>query len=218
MIIKAITCKVSEECKEDFFEEQKIWKALSPLNGFLGQVGGWSKKEPLTACIFAFWENQEAYKHFMDDAHDEIFFRSNQSSTYKSIDVSLYEENITIPGSEKRIIHALKKGKYVRMARVQVKPDHSDHFIEMQETIWNPGMSVAEGLLRRSFASSKKRMRDFLVFSCWKNERFHQEYVEKHFPVLVAATKIETDVQEIEGEELVLEEAWRVLPSNNGGA
>ncbi|MGE6755612.1 YdbC family protein [Rossellomorea sp. NPDC071047] len=215
-MIKVITCKVNEESKEDFFEEQKIWKALSPLNGFLGQVGGWSKKEPLTACVFAFWENQEAYHYFMDKAHDEILLHSNQFSTYKSIDVSLYEERITIPGSEKRIIHALKKGKYVRMARVQVKPDHSDHFIEMQETLWNQGMSVAEGLLGGTFAISKKIMKDFLVFTCWGDERSHQKYVEKHFPVFVNAAKMQTDVQEIKGEELVLEEAWRVLPCNHG--
>ncbi|MHA7138563.1 YdbC family protein [Rossellomorea arthrocnemi] len=213
MIIKVITCKVSEGSKEDFFEEQKIWKALSPLNGFLGQVGGWSNKEPLTACIFAFWENQEAYQYFMDKAHDEILLHSNQSSTYKSIDVTLYEESVTIPGTEKKIIYAIEDSKYVRVAMAQVKPDHVDHFIDMQKTIWNPGMMVAEGFLGGSFAISKKRMRDFLVFTCWENERF---YVEKHFPVLVPATKMQTDVVEIKGEELVLEEAWRVLPSNNG--
>ncbi|MFI8574857.1 YdbC family protein [Rossellomorea aquimaris] len=213
MIIKVITCKVSEESKEDFFEEQKIWKALSPQNGFLGQVGGWSNKEPLTACIFAFWENQEAYQYFMDKAHDEILLHSNQSSTYKSIDVTLYEESVTIPGSEKRIIHALEDSKYVRVVMAQVKPDHVDHLIKMQKAIWNPGMSLAEGFLGGSFAISKKRMRDFLVFTCWENERF---YAEKHFPVLVTAAKMQTHVQKIKGEELVLEEAWRVLPCNNG--
>jgi len=213
MIIKVITCKVSEESKEDFFEEQKIWKALSPLNGFLGQVGGWSNKEPLTACIFAFWENQEAYQYFMEKAHDEILLHSNQSSTYKSIDVTLYEESVTIPGSEKKIIHAIEDSKYVRVAMAQVKPDHVDHFIDMQKTIWNPGMMVAEGFLGGSFAIPKKRMRDFLVFTCWENERF---YVEKHFPVLVTSAKMQTHVQKIKGEELVLEEAWRVLPCNNG--
>ncbi|MGF3105926.1 DUF4937 domain-containing protein [Rossellomorea sp. DUT-2] len=215
MIIKVITCKVSEECKEDFFEEQKIWEALSPLNGFLGQVGGWSNKEPLIACIFAFWENQEANQYFMDNSHDKILLHSNQSSTYKSIAVSLYEESFTIPGSKKKITHVLEKAKYVRVARALVKPGHADHFIDMQKEIWNPGMSLAEGFLGRSFAISKKRMRDFLVFTCWENERFHQKYVEKHFPVLVTATKMQTDVQDIKGEELVLEEAWRVLPCNN---
>ncbi|WP_299739261.1 YdbC family protein [uncultured Rossellomorea sp.] len=216
MMIKVITCKVSEERKEDFFEEQKIWKALSPLNGFLGQVGGWSDQDPSTACIFAFWENEEAYQYFMDNVHDEILLHSNQSSTYKSIDVSLYEESFTVPGSEKKITHVLEKAKYVRVARALVKPGHADHFIDMQKTIWNPGMSAAEGFLGGSFAISKKRVRDFLVFTCWGNERFHQ-IVEKHFPALVKETKMQTDVQEIMGEEVVLEEAWRVLPFNNGG-
>lgn len=216
MLIKVITCKVNEERKEDFFEEQKIWKALSPLNGFLGQVGGWSKEDPYTACIFGFWENQEAYHYFMDKAHDEILLHSNQSSTYTSIDVSLFEESITIPGLEKRITHVLERGKYVRVARALVKPGHGDHFIDRQKTIWTPGMSTAEGLLGGTFAISRKRMRDFLVFTCWENERFHQVYMEKHFPEFVTAAKTQTDVQEIKGEELVLEEAWRVLPCTNG--
>jgi hypothetical protein len=88
MILKRITCKVKEGQKEKFYEHQKQWKPLSEWKVFLGQIGGWSVKQPLTAYVYAFWENQADYDQFMEEEHDQIFVKSGQKSSYESIDVS----------------------------------------------------------------------------------------------------------------------------------
>jgi quinol monooxygenase YgiN len=213
MLIKVITCKVKEEFREAFYEEQKIWSALSPLYGFLGQTGGWSTKNPLKARIFAFWEDQKAYQYFMDHVHDEVLINSKQDSTHESIVVSLYKEVVKIPGSEKNMIQTLEKGGYVRTASTQVKHKRVNDFIRMQQTVWNPGMGEAEGMLGGTFAVSEKRKGNFLVFSCWKDGSFHRTYMEDHFPGLIAAARPQYDVEDFVGEEVRIEEDWIVLPT-----
>ncbi|RKL66561.1 hypothetical protein CR203_14835 [Salipaludibacillus neizhouensis] len=84
MIIKRISCKVREENKDVFYKHQKQWKSLSDAKGFLGQVGGWDIKQPLTACVYSCWRNLEDYQHFMKEEHDKIFFNSGQENTYES--------------------------------------------------------------------------------------------------------------------------------------
>jgi hypothetical protein len=42
----------------------------------------------LTAYVYAFWENQADYDQFMEEEHDQIFVKSDQESSYESIDVS----------------------------------------------------------------------------------------------------------------------------------
>ncbi|BCB02558.1 hypothetical protein KH172YL63_06910 [Bacillus sp. KH172YL63] len=61
------------------------------VKGFIGQIGGWSHADPLTACIYAFWESRKDYDSFMEDVHDEIFDDSGQGNTYTSIDVQLFD-------------------------------------------------------------------------------------------------------------------------------
>ncbi len=123
MIIKRISCKVKEGYKETFYEHQKQWEPLGKVKGFLGQTGGWSINHPLTACIYSFWENQTDYERFMEEEHDQIFVHSGQESTYESIDVSLFQEKIRVPGAENNIVDVVRIAKYIRVARSQVKED-----------------------------------------------------------------------------------------------
>ncbi|MGG1575111.1 DUF4937 domain-containing protein [Fictibacillus sp. NRS-1165] len=97
MLIKRISCKVIEGQMDSFYDSQKQWKSLSRVNGFIGQVGGWSKRHPLTASIYAFWESQGDYDFFMGEIHDQIFVQSRQGNTYSSIEVDMFQE-------EKRIL------------------------------------------------------------------------------------------------------------------
>lgn len=92
MFIKRISCRVKEDQTDVFSKSQEQWQSVNTIKGFLGQLGGWSIKNEFTACIFSFWENKDAYTYFMDNVHDGIFFNTNQSSTYLSIDVELFEE------------------------------------------------------------------------------------------------------------------------------
>lgn len=133
MIIKKITCKVKENQTENFSECQRRWQSINTIEGFLGQIGGWDNNEPLTACIFSFWESQSAYQFFMDKIHDPVFLNSGQEHTYTSINVELLQEEFRISGSETDIVSVLQKANYVRIAFSQVKKARVDHFIEMQK-------------------------------------------------------------------------------------
>lgn len=177
MIIKKIACKVKENQKEIFYEHQKQWKSLSKVKGFLGQIGGWSIKQPLTACIYSFWENQTYYQKFMEEQHDQIFVNSGQEITYEAIDVSLYQEELKIPGSTDNIVNVLETGNYIRIFLSRVKEHKINHFVDMQKNIWNIGMQKSEGMLGGIFACSQKQKNEFLVLTGWKNEVYHQKYM-----------------------------------------
>ncbi|ALC81930.1 MULTISPECIES: YdbC family protein [Bacillus] len=215
MIIKKISCKVTENQKEIFYEHQKQWKSLSKGKGFLGQIGGWSIEQPLTACIYSFWENQTDYQKFMEEQHDQIFVNLGQESTYESLDVSLYQEELRIPGSVDSIVNVLKISNYMRVALTQVKEHRINHFIDMQKNVWNIGMQKSEGMLGGIFACSQKQKNDFLVLTGWKNEVYHQNYTEQNFPELLKVAKPKNDLLELTGEQFKIEEAWRVCPIYN---
>lgn len=165
MIIKRILCEVNEGQKDTFYEEQKQWTPLSTVKGFLGQVGGWSKKHPLTAYVYSFWESQTHYDCFMQHIHDEIFIHSGQKETCTSIKVNLFQEKLSIPGIEEQMDKVLKNTNYIRVALAHVKEHKLPHFVEIQKKIWNAGMKKAEGVLGGTFAYSQKDSSHFLVLS-----------------------------------------------------
>jgi hypothetical protein len=90
MLIKWIRCQVAPQDKQRFGSAQARWHELHGLPGFLGQVGGWNARNPLEACVVAFWEDELSYRHFMEHAHDAIFERTGQLHTYSSISVQLF--------------------------------------------------------------------------------------------------------------------------------
>ncbi|MFE8702993.1 DUF4937 domain-containing protein [Cytobacillus sp. FJAT-54145] len=91
MLIKRITCTVDKSQKEHFHKAQIDWGKLSAVPGFVCQIGGWKVDK---AHIIALWENKDAYRHFMDAIHDEIFHDSKQEKTYRSIEVSILDEEL----------------------------------------------------------------------------------------------------------------------------
>ncbi|MDA7026368.1 YdbC family protein [Bacillus sp. CLL-7-23] len=210
MIMKRITCKVKEQQKENFYEHQKQWKSLRTVKGFLGQIGGWSTKERLTACIYAFWESLDDYQTFMEDHHDQIFVNSGQENTYESINVCLYRQLFMIAGEVVDFVHT---SQYIRVASAEVKEDRINHFVDMQKTVWNAGMQKTEGMLVGMFANSQKQKNEFLVLSGWESEAHHQNYVEQTLPELLKIAKPQHDVHVLTGEQFKVEEAWRVSPS-----
>jgi quinol monooxygenase YgiN len=210
MIIKRISCKVKEDRKETFYEHQKQWKPLSKVKGFLGQIGGWSIKQPLTACVYSIWDNQTDYEQFMEDEHDQIFVNSGQESTFESIEVSLFQEKLRVPGVEDNIVNVFKTGNYIRVALSQVEEDKIMHFVDMQENVWNTGMKKSEGMLGGTFAFSQNKSNEFLVLTGWKSEDYHQNYMKENFPKLLKTAKPKNDVLELTGEQFKVEEAWRV--------
>ncbi|XXM72483.1 YdbC family protein [Lysinibacillus sphaericus] len=210
MIIKKITCKVKPSKKEAFFENQMQWKSLREVNGFLGQLGGWSAAYPLTACIFSFWDTQRDYEYFMEEIHDGIVVRSGQGDSYESIEVNLFEEKFAITEKAEDISVIIEKANYIRTALSCVKEDAVQHFEDMQVTIWNPGMEKFTGMLGGTFAISQKQRNLFLSVTGWEDEAEHQKYVEKDFTELRNKAGTSQDALKITGEHFKVEEAWRV--------
>lgn len=92
LLVKYIRCEVEEEKRAAFSKAQEEWNRLSEVDGFLGQLGGWS--ESGEAVILGFWESRQAYQHFMEHVHDTIFLENNQGKTYRSIAVTMYEGEV----------------------------------------------------------------------------------------------------------------------------
>ncbi|UOQ95784.1 hypothetical protein MUO14_22520 [Halobacillus shinanisalinarum] len=83
----------------------------------------------------------------------------------------------------------------------------------MQRKVWNPGMKKAEGMLGGEFARSQKDGLPFLVLTGWTNHQAHQNYMAEHFSGLKETAASEQDVVELTGEQLIVEELWRISPS-----
>ncbi|MCY9186345.1 YdbC family protein [Bacillus halotolerans] len=91
MLIKKIVCGVDAANAEAFSNAQSQWGALSHVNGFIKQTGGWRKTADglFTAEITSVWENREAYDAFMENEHGIIYKEIEQKGTILSIEVTL---------------------------------------------------------------------------------------------------------------------------------
>jgi Domain of unknown function (DUF4937 len=162
MLIKRIICRVREDQKESFSKYQQQWNRLSSVKGFIGQFGGWKNGQPLTACVYAFWETRKDYDRFMEKVHDVIFLNSGQGSTYSSIDVRLYD------GNELGVMEEMSdliESQYIRVSLGQVQQDKKLNFVKKQEEIWNPGMTAADGMMGGVYAFSLEEEDRFIVLT-----------------------------------------------------
>lgn len=215
MIIKKISCNVKDEDKDLFYEHQKQWSSLSTMKGFLGQIGGWCTTPTyrLVACIYSFWDNSTNYNRFMEEHHDRIFKDLGQKKTYESININLFQDVIDIPGIENNIINILKRSNYIRISISIVKEDKIHHFVDTQKNVWNSGMQKSEGMIGGTFGSSLKTKNEFLVFTGWRRELYHQKYMNEKFSQLYQKAQPKADVYKITGEQFRVEDCWRVYPS-----
>ncbi|QTN96170.1 DUF4937 domain-containing protein [Bacillus sp. LJBV19] len=91
MLIKKIVCETDAANAEAFAQAQSQWGALSCVNGFVKQAGGWRKNADglFIAEIISVWENRQAYDDFMENEHDVIYEEIGQKTTLHSIEVAL---------------------------------------------------------------------------------------------------------------------------------
>lgn len=93
MLIKKIVCETDAANAEAFAQAQSRWGALSCVNGFVRQAGGWRKNADglFIAEIISVWEDRQAYDDFMENEHDRIYEENEQKAAILSIEVMLYE-------------------------------------------------------------------------------------------------------------------------------
>ncbi|MCP3029478.1 DUF4937 domain-containing protein [Halobacillus sp. A5] len=212
MLIKRICCSLKEGKKQTFSQQQKQWNTLCKMDGFLGQIGGFSINEPKTAWIYSFWNKEEDYRKFMAEIHDTIADHSGQANSYTTIEVALFQLKSKVVGSEKEIAHMIRRAAYIRTAFSKVKEQRIDQFIEKQQTVWNTGMQRSDGIIGGLFAQSNKLSNEYMVVTGWESEKHHQEYVDEHFPELLKQAKTGEDVLELSGDQFKVEESWRIYP------
>lgn len=206
MLIKSIICNVSDKKKELFSVAQEQWSELKGLDGFYGQIGGWDESE---ACIVSLWENMKMYQSFMNESHDKIFNDNNQESTYTSCETELYQSLFNI--TETPFVEALAHSSFLRVAICDVKQESEKQFLHMQETVWNPGIARAEGMMGgvvgRALSSNR-----YIVLSLWKDANSHKQYVKEILPQLLHTANPSQQVLHLEGKQTALVSSWSVLP------
>jgi hypothetical protein len=145
MLIKWIQCGVAD--REAFDHGQRALAGLRGLPGFLGQCGGWSRREPALAHVFGCWADRIGYDRFMAEAHNRIAIA--QAGTYDKVEVCLFERRMDIGG---RSPADFADASLMRLAHCRVKANRQARFIEAQAEIWNPGMVQAPGMRGGVFA------------------------------------------------------------------
>jgi heme-degrading monooxygenase HmoA len=208
MLIKWIVCQVPDEKREAFSKAQEAWKALTGADGFYGQWGGWNLHRPSEACIIAFWRNQNAYDQFMSSLHDTIFQANQQQHTYRSITVTVAEAAIEIPGS--RDIACALTGKWLRAADCKVDPKREQHFLKVQQTVWNPALKQSAGMLGAVAAKVNQPACRYQIFSFWEEEEAHQQYI-KSIPLLRQQAGTDRDTTNVIGYFVERNERWLVM-------
>jgi heme-degrading monooxygenase HmoA len=198
VLIKWVRCRVTD--REAFTRGQEGWKALAEVPGFLGQCGGWSRTRAGVAHVFAWWRSEDDHAAFLAGPHDGL--AAGQAGSYGEIGVRLFERELIIgagPGV----------GNVVRLAHCDVLAGREEHFVRAQSEVWNPGMEDAPGMLGGLFG---RREREFLVLTWWSSEQDHDRYQRERFPRLRKASGAADDLAAINGDLVVLEPTWTVLP------
>lgn len=210
MLLKWIVCAVPTESREAFSRAQTIWRELEPAPGFLGQIGGWNVADPTQACILGLWRDEAAYRNFMENLHDPIFERGGQRGTYAGISVLACRFVFDVPGSLDCVTVALGRAKVLRVADCILKPNRNESFLKRQQTVWNPGMKQAPGMLAGVLGQVRDAENRFLVVTAWTDLSAHQAYVTERLPRLKDLARVETDVERLTGKIVALEDGWNV--------
>lgn len=201
MITKWVRCAVNDQ--GGFDRGQQGWAELRELPGFLGQYGGWSRRENGSEIghVVAFWSDPDSYEQFMAGPHDVL--AQGQVGTFSSIDVRLFEGQNIGSGFD-----AASAAAAFRLAHCLVKADRVDHFTHVQDTVWNPGMSEAPGFRGGVFA--QRGTQEFLVLTAWATKAAHAHYQSEWFPALRDRAVPSADLDTITGYVVDLEPSWSV--------
>lgn len=206
MLIKWIVCQVPEEKRADFSRAQESWKDLAGADGFYWQRGGWNRHRPSEACILSCWRDQHAYDQFMASLHDTIFQANHQQQTYESIAVTLADIIMEIP--DKGSITRTLKGKWLRAADCMIAPGQETHFLNVQQTVWNPALAQSAGMFGGMVAKAIHPPVRYLIFSFWEEEA--QRTYTKKVAQLRQQAETDRDTITITGYLVEENERWLV--------
>lgn len=205
MIIKWVNCHVVDA--DSFDRGQRAWSELSGVPGFLGQCGGWSRREPGRAHVFAWWRRRPDHESFLAGAHDHL--AAGQVGTFDTIETGLWERHLDVGATLPTDVPA---GSVVRLAHCHVRDGRQEHFVRAQADVWNPGMGTAPGMRGGVFA--RRDRTEFLVLSLWNSVADHERYLTERFPGLRERSRVADDLDGITGDLIELDPAWTVTASS----
>jgi hypothetical protein len=201
MLVKWITCAVVD--RPGFDRGQRRWEVLRAVPGFVGQIGGWSVRDPATAHVFAFWTSRTDHERFLAGPHDGL--AAAQAGTYARIQVRLFDHRLAI---REPFRPEFSQASQLRVAHCLVHPQRVEHFTDAQIKVWNPGMGSAPGMLGGVFAQAAEA--EFLVLSMWISAAAHEAYRNERFAELRRRAGAAEDLAEVAGDLVEVEPAWSV--------
>ncbi|CAM5493143.1 hypothetical protein SAVIM338S_03473 [Streptomyces avidinii] len=206
---KWIGCGVPAAMRGRFAVAQGAWAAIGDQPGLIGQVGGW---DPATgrAHVLAFWTDAGSYGRFMRERHDTVFAGSGQQASYSSIETATGETVLEMAGDSSGVAAALEGAALLRVADCRLLPGREEHFLEVQRSIWAPGMAAAGGML--AGAVTRLDEHRHLVTTLWSGADAHARYVASRLPGLLSRAALAADLRSTTGHVLPLDPAWRILP------
>jgi heme-degrading monooxygenase HmoA len=202
VLVKWMRCTVID--RRGFERAQRKWAGLLGEPGFRGQGGGWSRSRAEVAHLFGFWESRAFYDSFMARSHDRL--HASQVGTYTDPRSLLFEYRFDVKtGFQPEFTDA----DLLRVAHCQVRADRIEHYILMQEKVWNPAMAGSPGMLRGVFAQSGTED-EFLVLSMWDSRAEHGKYRAERVERLALRARTGADISGIDGDIIDLEPSWTV--------
>ena len=211
MLAKWIRCTVATAQKPAFGRMQEHWRRLADVPGFLFQIGGWNLKNEREACILGLWEDETSYAAFMRDIHDGIIAGSGEDSAYETCVTELFDVMFRMEGCREDWAEAFATAERLRVARCIVRPEHKAHFVDVQKTVWEPGMRAA-GMTAGLFAEARIAEKlVYLVASAWPAVESHEGYMANALPQLRQQAQVERDAEELQGSAIRLERWWAAL-------
>ncbi|UGY94021.1 YdbC family protein [Streptomyces gobiensis] len=202
MLVKWMRCTVID--RRGFERGQRKWAGLLGEPGFRGQGGGWSRSRPEVAHLFGFWESRAFYDSFMARSHDRL--HAAQVGTYLGMRTLLFEYRFDVKTG---FLPEFTGADLLRVAHCQVREDRIEHYILMQEKVWNPAMAGSPGMLRGIFAQARAE-EEFLVLSMWDSAAEHGKYRTERVERLALRAQTGADIAAIDGDVIDLEPSWTV--------
>ncbi|MCL1080281.1 DUF4937 domain-containing protein [Parashewanella spongiae] len=202
MYAKLIKCDVLPDKKEQFSIGQQCWEETANAKGFIKQLGGWDGDQ---AIIFALWNDKNSVEQFMQTLHDSIAAKANQVNTYSSSNVSYLNHAMNIPAYHNSII---SKSQFIRIADCTIHEGKEREFLDVQNNVWNKGMSSVRGMLGGYVWSFEKEPLRYLVSTFWSSEAAHGHYMREYFPVLKSVASVETYFTELSSNSVLVENNW----------
>ena len=213
MIIEWVVCSVPISERTAFSNYQRAWKPFANIQGFMGRIGGWNIKNPLEASLITFWEDDQTFQAF-SDTQETSGINSYPSNEYLSlINTQVYQKKIDILGLTKQEVFSsiADGGHLLKIGDCRVKENSKEHFLLMQQSVWNLGMANTPGMNTGLVAESKGKSNRYLILTRWKNEEEYKAYEEHILPKLLNWAYEGQVEEQFQGRLIELEQDWHTM-------